>query len=527
MFTQKSIWLTAVALSIPACGGSEVSTFESPDTSSSTTPTSIESTTSAPGDQTGSSDLTAVEESVVRIIADGAYEYPADGALIEAGAGSGFVISEGGLVLTNNHVVAGAAIIKVKVGAATSDVTASVVARSECDDLAVVQLPPGTYSPMALASTTPPAGTPIFSAGFPPSGDDFESSTYTVTRGVISTTVPNGESSWASVGEEIEHDAHTRGGNSGGPLFTDDGTVVGVNYAGDDELGTNYAVAVASKQALIASLMSGSDVTAIGINGGAMFSDENGTGFTGVWVYGVESGSVAERAGIRPGDLILSLEGLPVAEDGTMSTYCDVLRTQGIDAVISVEVYRAETDAFLSGQFNGEQLSEATGIADQYTDADVSAGISYAEYTLITDDSGTIEVEVPAAWDDTDGAYDNDFGGPSIWASTNLQDFWEYYGVPGVAIDTTRDSSQSMYSILNDIDYSLDCVDDGILEYDDGIYSGYTRLWVNCPDNTAILVLAALPESQRFIVRLEAQIVSDADFEALDRILASFYVYEE
>jgi len=468
-----------------------------------------------------------IEASVVQVLIEGSFAYPFDGTFLEDGTGSGFVFTEEGHILTNHHVVAGAATVKVRFNNSSDFQTAQLVGSSECSDLAVLKISSNDHPALPIAQNSPSVGTDVTAAGFPPSTDNFEAASYTLTRGIVSTVSATGDSPWASVGEEIEHDAHIRNGGSGGPLVNGNGEAIGINYASDDELGTNYAISLAPKQDIIDSLRDGNDIESFGINGEALFGDENGTGVDGIWIYGVESGSPADQVGLNPGDVIIQVEGLPAADEGLMTTYCDVLRSRGSDSVTSIEVYRSTTDEYLRGQFNGKELAPVSGLAAQYDNAGFADGVSYTDYVLVTDSTGTIEVELPTEWSDIDGDYDYEFGGPSLWASTNLDDFWELWGTPGVAIDTTQDSSQSMYSILNDIDYSADCNDDGILEYDDGWYTGYTRLWTNCPDNSAVLVLAALPESQRFIVRLEATVVTDADIDALDRILETFFVYED
>ena len=510
---------TFVALMLSACGSSETpGAIEQSGDSTTTT----EAATTTTVDEF---DIRDLEQSVVRISVAGEFSYPFEGSFIESGGGSGYIISDDGLVLTNHHVVSGAAVITVS-SSDGEDEVAQLLGVSECDDLAVLRLPSASYTSIPIAIEVPPAGTEIYAAGYPESGD-FEESPYTLTKGIVSTVRPGVATYWAAVGDEIEHDANIRGGSSGGPLVTLDGEVIGLNYASIDEIDTNYAIALPQKRSIIDRLIAGDDVNSLGLNGGVLLADESEIGIEGIWVYGVESGSPADAMGLEPGDLIMSIEGLPATEDGTMSTYCDVIQTRGADSAISIQVYRSRTDEYLAGQFNGRELEERAGLADEFAGLLTGPAEPYEEYVIVIDDSGQIEVEVPAEWSDVNGAYDDEFGGPSIWASTDLDEFFELFGVPGVAIDTTRDSSQNMYRILNDVDYSGDCIDNGVVEYDDGIYSGYTRLWSDCPGGSSILVLAAIPDSQRFIVRLEAQVVTDADFEALDRILSTFYVYED
>ncbi len=71
--------------------------------------------------------------------------------------------------------------------------------------------------------------------------------------------------------------------------------------------------------------MTANDVNSIGVNGEAV---SDGEGLTGIWVSSVESGSPADKAGIKSGDIITKMEGLVLATDGTMSDYCDILAQQ-------------------------------------------------------------------------------------------------------------------------------------------------------------------------------------------------------
>ena len=59
---------------------------------------------------------------------------------------------------------------------------------------------------------------------------------------------------------------------------------------------------------------------------------------SGVWVASVETATAAERANLVPGDVITQLDGTDVATDGTMQDYCDIIRTDGADAVIPMTV---------------------------------------------------------------------------------------------------------------------------------------------------------------------------------------------
>jgi hypothetical protein len=77
----------------------------------------------------------------------------------------------------------------------------------------------------------------------------------------------------------------------------------------------------------------------------------------------VQSGSPADKAGIAPGDLLLTLENLDLATDGTMADYCDILRSHDPGDTLSVIVFRPGTGEILEGQLNGRELA-VTGSID-------------------------------------------------------------------------------------------------------------------------------------------------------------------
>ncbi|MFN5604979.1 MAG: trypsin-like peptidase domain-containing protein, partial [Actinomycetes bacterium] len=101
----------------------------------------------------------------------------------------------------------------------------------------------------------------------------------------------DGETEWASFDFSIEHDATTEPGNSGGPVITEDGRVVGVHYAGGDLYGNGvirrFAIPAELAIDVVEVLSQGQDQDSIGINGTAV-ADED---LAGIWVSGVRAGS--------------------------------------------------------------------------------------------------------------------------------------------------------------------------------------------------------------------------------------------
>ncbi len=336
---------------------------------------------------------------MIQIISKGTFRDPELGLSNGSGAGSGFIISPDGLAVTNNHVVAGAATLEIYIGGdSTHSYNARIIGVSECNDLALIDInesEPLPYLDWYTGDVTP--GTDVYTAGFPLGDPE-----YTLTRGIVSKARANGESDWASLDYVIEHDATIQGGNSGGPLVTDDGKVLGINYASSQ--GTNssiyYAVPGAIAQNVIGKLKNG-NFESIGVNGWAV--QDSTLNVSGIWVAGVAAGSPASDAGIQAGDIITSLNGLPMGTDGTMADYCDVFRTNGADKPMTVEVYRYDTGEILRGEVNGDKpievvFSPAAQI-QQDTNAQTSNnGTTYSGYYSITDDLNQIIVDVPNEW---------------------------------------------------------------------------------------------------------------------------------
>lgn len=509
---------------VDASGGS--STTAAPDGDATTT------TTAGGGDF----NISEVEASVVQIQGQGTFVQSGGAAAYNAGfTGTGFLISDDGLIVTNNHVVQGAATLAVSFSDG-DPMNARVLGVSECNDLAVIQLEGSGYTPLSFRDEPVTVGLDIFSAGFPAADEvDFDNLDYTLTSGIVGSTAADGETSWASVDSVIQHDAQILGGNSGGPLVDEAGHVVGVNYAGNNEFNTNYAIAAQDARPIIDQLAAGENVNSLGINGEAQLYDG---GLSGIFISSVESGSPADRAGIEPGDILITLENLVLATDGTMADYCDVLRTQGDDATMDVEVYRPSLDLVLSGQINGdaielpliagtviEESGGATGNNGGGDSGTVQNGDAPYSYTTVTDDQGLITVSIPTAWAEVNGAPNPDFG-PSIWASPDIQGWRETWGVPGIIVESAPDlTSADIPGLLAESDLSGVCEDFGAEAYDDGLYAGTLQVWGNCGGTgTYYVILAASPldPAQDYLVRVEVQAVAPRDLEAADEALATF-----
>ena len=323
--------VVAVALVAAACGGSGDDGGDSATT-----------VVTAPANDAVDS-LQDVRSAVIRIEAEGSFDYPGEGTQYNEGSsGSGFFISPDGIAVTNNHVVTGAAFLQVYVEGEDGPRNAKILGVSECSDLAVIDVDGDGFPYLAWYADELAVGVDVFAAGFPLGDHE-----YTLLDGIVSKEDADGESSWASVDSVIEHTADILPGNSGGPLVSKNGLVIGVNYAGDSE-GQAFAIGYDEASKVLPTLQGGQDVTSIGINGSALVTDAG----SGIWVYSVGSGSPAHLVGVRGGDIVSEIEGLIPATDGTMSDYCDVLRSQDPDSAMQIEVWRDADGGYFEGTLN-------------------------------------------------------------------------------------------------------------------------------------------------------------------------------
>jgi serine protease Do len=535
------VFLLLTALILAGCGGDEEAgeaTIE-PAATEAVTEEGAQSPTEESAGGTAQNSFQDAIQATVQIEAQGSFMDPEFGMqLNSAGRGSGFIIDPSGIAVTNNHVVTGAAFLQVFVQGQDEPLNARVLGVSECSDLAVIDIEGDGY-PYLEWNTAPVAlGTEVYALGYP-LGDPEP----TLTRGVISKEEAGGETSWASVDNVLEHDATINPGNSGGPLVTTDGKVVGVNYAGSSDTNQYYSINAADARSIIEQLRAGTDMETIGINGEAVINEDGS--ITGIWVASVESGSPADKVGVEPGDIITKLEGLVLSTDGTMSDYCDILRSRNATDAMDIEVLRYATEEMLEGQLNGPALEQSFSFAQEVevdpeqttgdtggnTGGDTGGAATYQNYVGIYDDANAVYVEVPQEWADVNGANwtsdeDGSVLGSELLASTNIAAFQSDYVTPGVDILASAGlGGQDMGGLVDLFDFTADCTYDGRFDYSDPVYTGVYDQYSNCAgQGSVIIVLAAEPADKTYAVVILIQAVTDADLDALDHILNTFNV---
>jgi S1-C subfamily serine protease len=238
--------------------------------------------------------------------------------------GSGFVWSSDGIIVTNHHVVEGASRITVNFNDG-SQLPARLIGVDPDSDVAVLRVDAkrllaatiGTSSDLMIGETVVAVGNPFGLSG-------------TVTTGVVSAlgrSVPSKEAG-RTFTDFIQTDASINPGNSGGPLLNIEGKVIGINtaiYANAQGIG--FAIPVDRAKKVIQDLLQYGQVHSawIGVVTATITPEEakriGARVSRGALVARVFSGSPAQAAGLRSGDVITAVGGRPVDSREAFSTY--------------------------------------------------------------------------------------------------------------------------------------------------------------------------------------------------------------
>ncbi|MEU6701509.1 trypsin-like peptidase domain-containing protein [Pseudonocardia sp. NPDC046786] len=236
--------------------------------------------------------------------------------------GSGVILTADGEVLTNNHVVSGAA-QGGQITVTLSDGTrheATVVGTSPSYDLAVIRLQgaSGLTAATLGESSGVQVGEQVVATGSP------QGLSGTVTAGIVSalnrTVAAGGDGEAPVVYNGLQTDAPINQGNSGGPLVNLAGQVVGINSAiattgqSQGSIGLGFAIPVDTAKRVAQEIMSDGVATKpqLGVQGSVAASRAATTG-AGAEIAAVQPGSAAAQAGLREGDVVTEVDEYPVS----------------------------------------------------------------------------------------------------------------------------------------------------------------------------------------------------------------------
>lgn len=280
-----------------------------------------------------------------------------------AGQGSGVIVSDDGLVLTNNHVVAIADGQSGQLSVTLADgttVAAEIVGRDPLTDLAVLQLDDEDLGDLTSASLGRSAdlvvGDTVLAVGSPLGLEG------SVTSGIVSALnrpitlsgapTPGRQPSPVAVIDAIQTDAAVNPGNSGGPLVNADGEVVGINTAiaslagatggPSGSIGLGFAIPIDEAQRIVDQLVEEGEVTHAYM--GVQLADQapvrqggSEDVAAGAVIVAVEPGSPADEAGLREGDIVTAVDDEVVEDAAALTT---VVRSHAPGDEVSVTVDR-------------------------------------------------------------------------------------------------------------------------------------------------------------------------------------------
>ena len=246
---------------------------------------------------------------------------------VESGAGSGVIISSDGYILTCAHVVDGASTITVTIG--DKDYTATLVGEDTTSDIAVIKIDADGLTPATVGnSDSLKVGQSVMAVGNP-----LGELGGTVTSGIVSalnrSVTIQGTSSTNTM-SLIQMDASVSPGNSGGGLFNMNGELIGLVNAkssSSDAEGLGFAIPIndaikVAQDLLENGYVSGRPymgITYLAVTDAQTAAQLNVNAY-GVYVVDVVQGGPADKAGLKTGDRIVSIDGTEIAQKDDLGT---------------------------------------------------------------------------------------------------------------------------------------------------------------------------------------------------------------
>jgi len=318
-----------------------------------------------------------------------------------SGAGSGFIISEDGYIVTNYHVIDGATAIKVTLNNGDT-YDAKLVGGEELNDVAVLKIDGVSgLKPVVLGDSDDlVVGETVCTIG-----NALGTLSFSMTSGAVSATGRSVTMSDGTVMNMIQTECTINNGNSGGPLFDSYGRVVGITSAklsnnGQSSQATiegiGFAIPINDVVDIITDYMQYGYVTgrpSMGIQV-AEVKDEYQQVFgwpAGVHVNSVEQGSCAEKAGLKQGDIITKLGDTEVA---TLNELTSAKNRYKAGETAQLTVYRAGEEITLSITFD-EQANNTVDSGDQGQDPAAQP----------TSNGGYNQDDIPFRYGDGDNGY--------------------------------------------------------------------------------------------------------------------------
>ncbi len=302
--------------------------------------------------------------------------------------GSGFIIDEKGIVITNNHVIQGAEDVYVRVNG-EKNIKAKVIGADPGMDLAVLQIESDQkFTPVKFGdSDTARIGDWVIAIGNPFGLGG------TVTAGIISAR--NRSIGLSRYEDYIQTDASINQGNSGGPLFNMDGDVVGINTAilgQSGSIGIGFAIPSNSAQRVINQLIEFGETKRgwLGVRIQTVTKDiadvEKLDEPRGALVASVAENSPSDKGGIKAGDIILEFDGKKINE---MSELPRIVAETEVGKKVKLKVWRNKreiTKEIILGRLETSEDFKSQGLVTEKPKEDTIDGLKIKVRLLSKDD---------------------------------------------------------------------------------------------------------------------------------------------
>ena len=282
-------------------------------------------------------------------------------------SGTGFIISEDGYILTNNHVVEGAKDVTVKLYDGSEYSAVIVGTESRDSDVAVLKIEAAGLTPVTLGNSDEmEVGETVYAVGNP-----LGELTYTMTSGIVSALDREIATDRNTNVNMFQLDAAVNSGNSGGPVYDAWGRVLGIvtaKYQSTGIEGLGFAIPINDAVSIARELIDHGYVTGkayLGIMVTNM-TESDAQRFNskaGIYVSSVSEGSCAEKAGLQQGDVILALGGKAVE---TTTELASAKKAYKAGDSCELTVWRSGTTLTLTVVFDEEPMpsEEASGGQD-------------------------------------------------------------------------------------------------------------------------------------------------------------------
>lgn len=255
-------------------------------------------------------------------------------------SGSGIIFNSDGYIVTNYHVIEGSNDISVKLANGRNYIKAKLIGADPTSDLAVIKIEATNLPTAKFGDSSKVRVGDLAIAIGNPLGEEFAG---TVTSGIISARNRKIQYGGA-IYKVLQTDAAINPGNSGGALCNADGEVIGINSLklGDAQFqnveGIGFAIAINEANPIIEQIMKYGRVARprLGIYGRDAVS-EDGSGIKGVYVSEIIKGSGAEKAGVRPTDIIIEIDGQSITK---FENITEIIEKHKIGDTIKVKLWR-------------------------------------------------------------------------------------------------------------------------------------------------------------------------------------------